>query len=395
MISLSPTLSLEDAARVQWDVVVVGAGCAGSVASRQIARSGARVLLVDKSSFPRWKVCGCCISVPTQEALDAIGLSDLLARCGAVPASTFRVASCGVSANVRLPGYQLLSRERLDAELVTEAMKAGAAFLPKTQAGLSGVSDVARSVVLRSNNQEVEVSARIVLAADGLGGRLLRTTDEFDSKPLNGSRIGAGAISSLAPDYYSPGVIYMACATGGYVGAGRLEDGRLVLAATYDADYVRECGGLAEAAVRVLDEAGFADIDDIRSIPWRGTPALTRRASRVSAHRAFVLGDAAGYVEPFTGEGMKWAICSGVALAPVVVNAIRQYDAQYEREWETRYRQIVSNRQAVCRLLAAGLRRPRLVRASVRAVAAIPIVAVPFVWQLNAPLECLKEFMTL
>jgi flavin-dependent dehydrogenase len=298
-------------------------------------------------------------------------------------------------ADVELPGYQILSRERLDAELVLEAVKAGAAFLPRTQAGLTDMDDDTRSVVLRTGDQEVEVSTRVVLAADGLGGRLLRSTDEFDSTPLRDSRIGAGAISETASDYYKPGVIYMACASGGYVGAGRLEDGRLVVAATYDAAFVRECGGLAEAAVRVLAEAGFPEIDDIRSISWKGTPALTRRASRVSAHRAFVLGDAAGYVEPFTGEGMKWAMCSGVALAAIATKAIRKYDVRFEREWETKYRQIVSNRQAVCRLLAAGLRRPWLVRASVRAVAAVPIVATPFVSHLNAPLECLKDFLTL
>ena len=58
-----PTLDFAGAVDQLWDVVVVGAGPTGSLAARQLARAGADVLLVDRLSFPRWKVCGCCLLI--------------------------------------------------------------------------------------------------------------------------------------------------------------------------------------------------------------------------------------------------------------------------------------------------------------------------------------------
>ncbi|MBX7256754.1 MAG: NAD(P)/FAD-dependent oxidoreductase [Candidatus Hydrogenedentes bacterium] len=388
------TLLLEDASSILWDVVIVGAGCAGSVAARQLALGGAKVLLVDKASFPRWKVCGCCISRPTQQILNKIGLGQLLAENGAVPADRFHVALKGKSADVQLPGYYLLSRERFDVELIQSAIDAGAHFLPKTQATLDAVFDDCRTIQLRTAESEATVKAKVVLAADGLGGRLLRATDEFESTAKEDSRIGGGAVSSGAPGFYKPGVIYMACSENGYVGSGRIEDGRLVIASACDPEFVKSQGGLAEASASILADAGFAPIADIYDIPWRGTPALTRSVTKVAAHRAFVLGDAAGYVEPFTGEGMKWGICSAVALSKIVLRAVQHYDQRLEAEWEREYRKVVTSDQNTCRMLAAGLRWPKLLSTALSLVSAVPFVAAPFVSRLNTHVACQQEVVS-
>ena len=63
-----------DVSDTTWDVVVVGAGPAGSMAALEIARRGRSVLLVDKASFPRYKVCGCCLNA---RALSLLELADL------------------------------------------------------------------------------------------------------------------------------------------------------------------------------------------------------------------------------------------------------------------------------------------------------------------------------
>ena len=89
-MSLAPTLTLEQAAGRTWPVVVVGAGPAGAVAAGLIARAGSRVLLVDRSTFPRAKVCGCCLNGRALAALADAGLGDLPARLGAVPLTAFR-----------------------------------------------------------------------------------------------------------------------------------------------------------------------------------------------------------------------------------------------------------------------------------------------------------------
>jgi len=68
-----------------WDVVVVGAGLAGALAAHGLARRGVRVLLVEQRLFPRWKVCGACLSPQALAALDGAGLAGLVVGQGAWP----------------------------------------------------------------------------------------------------------------------------------------------------------------------------------------------------------------------------------------------------------------------------------------------------------------------
>ena len=201
-------------------------------------------------------------------------------------------------------------------------MEAGAAFLPETRAiplekGRRKVleCDDPRRVLLQQGEERAEVSARVVLAADGLAGQFLARTATAASAE-SGARIGAGTTTTDAPGFYRPGVVYMTCGAGGYTGLVRLEDGRLDVAAAFDASELR-AGGPGAAAVRLLHEAGWPAPDGLAELPWRGTPPLTRQARQVAAERLFVVGDAAGYVEPFTGEGMAWALASGTAVAPL------------------------------------------------------------------------------
>lgn len=386
VVSHVSTATLDKAASREWDVIVVGAGPAGALAAREAARRGLRVLLVDKASFPRWKVCGCCINLRAVSVLSAVGLEGLLESRGAVPLRHFQLAAVGRTARVGLPGGFTLSRSAFDAGLVAAACDAGAVFLPGTTAKFFQSAASHRQIALRRGDTSAIVQAAVAVAADGLAGRLLKT-EGFASPASEGSRVGAGAITDNAGDRYERGTIYMACARGGYVGLVRIEDGRLNIAAAFESGLIKACGGLGAAAASVLREAGLPPVADLEELPWRGTPALTRRATRVAASRAFVVGDAAGYVEPFTGEGMAWALSSAAALAPLLELAVRAYNPELENDWDRLHRRLVGERQAVCRLMAASLRRPRLVRAAVAVMSAFPAVARPFVRRINLPLE--------
>ena len=117
---------------------------------------------------------------------------------------------------------------------------------------------------------------------------------------------------------------------------------------------------------------------------WRGTAPLTRQARRVSGHRLFGLGDATGYVEPFTGEGMAWAVAGAASLAPLLTAADGEAVA---KAWRATYRRHVVARQYPCRAIAALLRAPGLCGVAVRALQRWPAVAGPVVRQLNRPLS--------
>ena len=175
----------------------------------------------------------------------------------------------------------------------------------------------------------------------------------------------------------------MTCGAGGYAGLVRLEDGRLDVAAAFDAARLRADGGPGRAAARLVREAGWPAPDWLAELSWRGTPALTRRRTAHRRGRVFVLGDAAGYVEPFTGEGMAWALASGVAVAPLAARAVERWRPELARRWETLHRRVVARRQAVCRVAAAVLRRPGSPACSFASSPAPPALASPVVRYLN------------
>ena len=85
-------LAAPEIAGTSWDVVVVGAGPAGSMAALEIARRGPSVLLVDKARFPRYKVCGCCLNGRTLSLLGLAGLGGLVEQCGGSPLRSFELA---------------------------------------------------------------------------------------------------------------------------------------------------------------------------------------------------------------------------------------------------------------------------------------------------------------
>lgn len=375
--------NLEVLAGTPWDVVVVGAGPAGAMAAHELARLGVRVLLVDKARFPRYKVCGCCLNGRALSVLDAAGLGSLVEEHGGVPLDSFELAAGGRKARMKLPGGAALSREVLDAALAGAAVAEGARFIPECRASLKEGSREGWAVALHRGELSAEVSARIVLAADGLGQRLLHAVEAFESQATESAHIGAGAMLDDGEAAYGAGVIYMATGAAGYVGLVRVEGTRLNIAAALDPAAVRDRGGPGGAAAALLEEAGFHVPADLREADWRGTPPLTRRASRVSAHRFLVLGDAAGYVEPFTGEGMAWALSAGRAVAPIVSAALENFGRSTEKAWERRYRELTGRAQWRCRMIAAGLRRPGLVKAATVALEHMPALACPLIGRLN------------
>jgi 2-polyprenyl-6-methoxyphenol hydroxylase-like FAD-dependent oxidoreductase len=167
----------------------------------------------------------------------------------------------------------------------------------------------------------------------------------------------------------------MAYGTGGYVGLVRLEDGRLNVAAAFDTDVMKRAGGPGQAAAGILAEVGWPVPDHLADLPWRGTPPLTRQSPRPAAERVMALGDAAGYVEPFTGEGMAWALASGRAVVPLAERAVRNWRVGYTESWARQARRTAALRQRFCRAVTWVTKRPALARAAVGVLGRAPWLA--------------------
>lgn len=398
-----------------WDAIVIGAGPAGAVAARQIALSGHRVLLLEKKRFPRRKVCGACLNHSAVTLLEQIGLGDIVRECHAPEIQRLDLRAASRRLSLPLPAGRAISRAVLDQRLVEAAIRAGVTFQDGVQATVGSPIDDRRIVEWRDQPDRASdrfageptqpdasafrlmnsATAKVILAADGLGHPSLCGLTDVRDHVTKHSRLGAGCEVTDFPAEYVPGVIHMAVGRGGYVGLVRVESGALNIAAAVDARLVRDAGGPARAAAIVLSQAGFPAIPTMTEAEWLGTPVLTRSTTPVAAERLFVLGDAASYVEPFTGEGIGWALASSVAIAPIIDQACEVWRPELAKAWSREHARIVRRRQRTCRILAATLKSPTCVRLAMFLLPKMPSLLRPIVhgvslsW--NTRLACLSN----
>jgi flavin-dependent dehydrogenase len=388
---LRATLSIEAASSRIWDVVVAGAGPAGALVAHGLAWRGVSVLLVDRAAYPRAKVCGSCLNGGAMAAMRAAGLGDLPRQFGATPLHELRLRAGGREASLKLPAGVSLSRRTLDAALIEAAVRVGVEFLPETEAVLSPQQTDLRSVRLRQASRRSIARARAVVAVDGLSGSFLREFADMRPVVSQHAPIGVGAVFDNAPEFYQPGAVFMSCAREGYVGAVRMEDGRLDVTAAINPHEVRGRGRMAASVAAILSGNGLPCPDELPGAAFRGTPPLTRRRGYVAAEGLFVLGDVAGYIEPMTGEGISWAMQQAVMLVPLLHESLPRPSFEHAYLWQCKYERFVHDRRSVC-LAAAWIRRhPRLAVAVVALLGRLPILAAPWVRAVNRPVAELQS----
>jgi len=371
-----------------WDVVVVGAGPAGALAAHGLASRGVRVLLVEQRLFPRWKVCGACLSPQALAALKTAGLGDLVAAQGGLSLERLQLGVAGRVNPIDLGAGRVLSRSRLDQALLEAAVAVGATVMTGTRAVLGAAAtglEPDREVVLQKGTARWSVRAKVVLIAAGLSHRAIDKEAEISTSIQPHSRIGAGCVLPGEAAELAPGVLQMAVGQGGYVGLVRVESGEINLACAFDRPMLGSVGGAALLCQKILAEAGFATLPGLKESAWQLTAALSRRTIPLAGHRLLLLGDAAGYVEPFTGEGMGWAITSSLAALPLVLRGLEHWDGAIETEWRRLHRRWVAQKQRSCRVLAVVLRHPRISWGLHRLAGSFPSVAGSMIGLLQRP----------
>lgn len=388
-VAVSATLRPDEAEAISWNVVVVGGGPAGTAVAIHVARQGRRVLLVDRHDMPRSKVCGCCLSSTALAELDRLGCSpDEDGRLlSAAPLERVRLVAASRSVTLPMPRGGTLSRESLDSQLVQRAIDAGAEWLPhidvtsvtENDTPQPSVAVVGRwqagpypgcPLVLRADTAVIATGLTDHVRVPGVARRVIQP----DSRIGVGTTLPADAIDVPA------GELLMAVGRGGYCGIVRLEDGRIDAAAAIDRQLIPAAGGIAAAVAEILREAAgpaawmTPACETLAQAPFQATPPLTRSAAPVAGTRGRILraGDAVGYVEPFTGEGMGWALTSGRLAAEALLTA-SSAATTYSRTYATFTRQ----RHRRCQHIAAVLRHPFLVGSLIRVAAVAPWIAAP------------------
>lgn len=371
-----------------WDVAVIGAGPAGALAARQIAQEGFRVLLVEQDRLPRDKVCGCCLSARGIETLAACELSRHLAMLAPVSYDALRLGAGGAEARIPIPRGVTIDRARLDAMLVQAAAAAGTTVLDETRAVLEPLQSRVEgtrtlSLTARRGRARLTVRARLVIVAAGLANRV--AVGELDGEVVHkASRVGVSAVlDATEPVPWTDGDVNMAVAREGYVGAARLADGRWRVAAALEARLLRTTGRVTPLVRQVLDSAGWPAPLALESALWRGTPALWRQPRHVAARRLFVIGDAAGYVEPFTGEGIACALDAGRAVAELAIPAVAHWSNGLVDTWTDTVRRRIQRGWRAAALAAHAVRQPLLATAATALLSRYPGLAAPAVAYVN------------
>ena len=348
------------------DVIVVGAGPSGSTAAYYLAQAGLNVLLIEKSRFPRDKVCGDGLTPRAVKSLVAMGV-DVSEEAGWLRNKGLRVIGGGMRLELdwpelsSWPGYGLVrTRASLDEQLARRAQAAGAKLLEGTTVTGPVLDDSGRIVGVettseteekskarsrsdnteRANGSSVTYRARVVVAADGNSSRLsiamgLRKRDDrpmgvavrtYYTSPRHDDDYLESWLDLWDGDRLLPGYGWIFGMGDGTSNVG------LGLLNTSDAFGKTDYRELLKSWLRSMPEE-WGYVEENRTEPVRGA-ALPMGFNRTPHyHKGLVLaGDAAGMVNPFNGEGIAYAMESGDLLARVVSQALaRPTRAETER----------------------------------------------------------------
>jgi len=227
-------------------------------------------------------------------------------------------------------------------------------------------------VGLSSGTRHISVAASLVLACDGLHGRLLDNEPGCEWKIAPGAWMGAGASVDNTRFDAPAGVISMHVADGGYVGSVRLPGGSVHFAAAMDAEMCKHLGGPIKAMRFILRASGAGDCPELTSAKPKGTALLTRQRRRYGTERVLTLGDSCGYIEPFTGEGITWALESAALLVKRLPRHLDHWPEQTPECWQQLYHAAFARQQALCRAMRFVLHRPRLWSPALRLARMLP-----------------------
>lgn len=341
-----------------WDAVVVGAGVAGGCTAALLADRGWRVLLVEKSVWPRETVCGGCLSVSALRTLGSIGM--YAAVRDATPTHGVVWHHGGRSFEHPVPAGVTVLRVKLDAAIVEQAIERGVEFIPECCASLEPCCprDEFRSLKLRTRDGTIEIRSRIVIASDGIGGTLLKQETWAGWTILPRSLMGVAATFTSDLAEILQGCIHMCMASGGYVGLVRIDSSTVHAAAALDPRACQEAGGPVQLIGQILHSCQRSVPDRLSDARLHGTGKLTRQRKQLGGYRVLTVGDACGYVEPVTGEGMAWAATGAAALARLIPPSIVDWPADLPDRWSGAHWKTIGRQQRWCRAMRATIHHP-------------------------------------
>jgi menaquinone-9 beta-reductase len=358
------------------DVLIAGAGPAGSIAAIRLARAGARVLLVDRARFPRDKLCGDTLNPGTLRVLDGAGLRTRVEAVSRPLDGMLITGNGGVHVRGTYgPGLfaRALTRRVLDQLLVDAAIAAGAQFQEGVRVDGPLLDErrarptVRGAVLCRTGTSaRIRTPAHVTIAADGRRSALAFALGLASHPP--------------APRRWAVGAYFEGIAGLDTVGEMHVRGPHYIGVAPLDA-------GLANVCLVTPAREGFADPARLLDRHVAADPVLGPRAARarrvtapailgplaVDARAAGVpglllAGDAAGFVDPMTGDGLRFAMRGAELAADAALAALEDAGIDAAGRLAEARARAFGTKYGVNRLLRRLVGTPR--RVSVMAIGA-------------------------
>lgn len=372
---------------IDAEVIVVGGGPAGASVAFALARQGVDVLVLDRARFPRSKPCAEYLSPQASRILDDMGALHSVERSGAAMLAGVRVRAPNGAviagdfvASHGYRGYRdrglSVRREVLDAILLDSARAAGARVLERTRVTdvLRGSGRV-RGVRTLSDAGDSELRARCLVAADGLRSVVAHRLGLAH-------RVRGPRRLALVTHYTGVAEIgdqaEMHVENDGYVGIADVGGGvttvSLVVAASRSRELSHDRAAFLDAWIARRAHLAPRFANATRVTPVVATGPFASRARRAWAPGAALVGDAADFFDPFTGEGIYAALRGGELLAASLYDAVSapsergadaalaSYDAARRREFGGKW--------LVERVIGAVVGSPSLINRAARNLAA-------------------------
>src|SRR5438477_8077839 len=357
-----------------FDVAIVGGGPAGSTCAAFCASAGLRTLLLERENFPREKVCGDCINPACWPILERLQLAKQIQNSshGTANAVEF-IAIGGQKLRVDLPGGDkseiAIKRSLFDHLLLNRARSLGADIREEATvvaldraAGKDWKIDIVRETVL----------ARVVVGADGRNSTVARLRNLLPRPERE--RVALQAHIPLPQNFGNRVVLQFL--PEGYSGQAPVNDRELNLCLVGTPPTI--------SSLRTWAEKSF---DLAADQQWLTITPLTRDPIPVAHENLFFIGDAARVVEPFTGEGIFYALRSGELAAKAIVKILRGEDRQSAlRQFVRTHRAMYRGRLWINRLARAAVLSPKTASRFLQVARFSPVVLRLMTRKITGPL---------
>ena len=330
---------------MKYDVIIVGAGPAGSTTAKFLAQKGLKTLLLDKEKFPRDKPCGGGLPIRVLQRFPYV-VTDAIIESYSLSGTVFSPSlQHRIEINKKEPILAMTLRKKFDYELVKFATDAGAVFQDGTSVSSVQFTNNTAQVIM---DQGKKIESEIIVGADGINSTIaqrmgLRTSQskrgvcvlqefEVDEKIMDDyfKKTRHGYIHSRFKSIAGYGWVFPKkkhLNIGfGIIQVEKTQEQKLNLRKAY------------QEYITLLKDCNLIPRNLIET-PIKGGSLLTHPLQKTYGNRLLLVGDAAGFINPLTGEGIYYAMVSGQIAAETIVEALekRQTTEEFLSKYQTRW----------------------------------------------------------